>query len=660
MKKLIYLSLFCIFCATSNAQIVESVKWKYSTKQIDNQTAELIFTASIAKGWHLYAMNLPEDGPLPTKFIFEKKTGATLVGNIAAKSKLIEEYDNIFEMTVGFYNSSAIFSQKIKFDAEKGYKVEGYIDFQTCNDEGCIKGSDEFAFEKAGEKGTDELGVSEVSDTTNQVVADESTTSNNTSADIFSPVIEQLTAFNQEAGTTTTSDRSLLVIFLLGLLGGLIAMITPCVWPVIPMTVTFFMKRSDNKTRARKDAVLYALSIVLIYVALGLIITLIFGANALNALSTNAIFNVFLFALLIIFAMSFFGMFEIALPSSWSAKMDEKASNTTGFVSILFMAFVLVIVSFSCTGPIIGFLLVNITSGDFLAPILGMLGFAIALALPFGFFAFFPTLLKNRKKSGSWLNSVKVVLAFVELAFALKFLSVADLAYGWHILDREVFIVLWIMIFACLGLYLFGKLRFPHDDEQETVSVPKFMLGLVSIAFAIYMIPGLWGAPLKSISAFAPPMNTQDFSMYKNHIEAQFSDYELGMTAAKMEKKPVVVDFSGFGCVNCRKMEAAVWTDDKVKKLLENDFILVSLMVDDKKPLPEPIDVEINGVKRKLRTYGDKYSYIQQHKFGANAQPFYVILDENGNPLAGSYAFSENVENFVNFLNLGLNNYKKK
>ncbi|KGN82116.1 thiol:disulfide interchange protein [Porphyromonadaceae bacterium COT-184 OH4590] len=671
MRKLnLLLFAIVIGIVSLSAQMFEPVKWKFSSKNIDDSTVELIFNATIEKGWHLYSMKLPEDGPLPTQFIFESKKGATLEGSVVAKSKLIEEYDKIFEMTLGYYNSSASFSQKIKFNPERGYKVDGYIKFQSCNDEACINGEAPFSFELKGKKTlADEPaaavtndGAIAVTDTAQVVVEVGDAVSSSSTGDIFAPALDKLDKYNKEAGSTSaTAGRSLVWIFFMGMLGGLIALITPCVWPVIPMTVSFFLKRSgENKAQARKDAILYGLGIVIIYVLLGLLITLIFGPNALNALSTNAIFNVFLFVLLIVFAISFFGVFEITLPASWSSKMDAKASSTTGFISIFFMSFVLVIVSFSCTGPIIGFLLVNVTSGGLWAPMLGMLGFAIALAIPFSFFAFFPSLLKSMPKSGGWLNTVKVVLAFIELAFALKFLSVADLAYGWGILDREVFLVLWIVIFALLGFYLLGKLRFPHDDEEDRVSIPKFFLATISLAFAIYMIPGLWGAPLKAVSAFSPPMNTQDFTMYENHLEAHYSDYELGMAAAKVQKKPVVVDFSGFGCVNCRKMEAAVWTDNKVHDKLKNDFILISLMVDDKTPLPEVIEVEENGTKRKLRTLGDKYSYIQRHRFGANAQPFYVILDENGDPMAGSYAFSESVDDFLKFLDFGMRNYKEK
>ena len=665
MRRLsLFLIVLTVSCLSAFAQMFEPVKWKFSTKTIDQSTVELVFSATIDRGWHLYGMKLPDGGPTPTQFVFEGKRGATFEGAVVAKGKLIEEYDKIFEMKLGYYNSSAVFSQKIKFDPERGYKVDGYIKFQSCNDEACINGEAPFKFELKGKKPlADEQADSTHSLATAQIDSAAITgATQQTDTDIFASALDKLDKFNKEAGSTSaTKGRSLLWIFLMGMLGGLIALITPCVWPVIPMTVSFFLKRSgENKAKARQDAVLYGLGIIIIYVMLGLLITLIFGPNALNSLSTNAIFNVFLFALLVVFAISFFGAFEITLPASWSSKMDAKASSTTGFISIFFMSFVLVIVSFSCTGPIIGFLLVNVTSGGLWAPLLGMLGFSIALAIPFGFFALFPTLLKALPKSGGWLNTVKVVLAFIELAFALKFLSVADLAYGWGILDREVFIVLWIIIFAMLGFYLLGKLRFPHDDEEETVSIPKFFMAIISFAFAIYMIPGLWGAPLKAVSAFSPPMHTQDFSLYKNHLEAHYSDYELGMAAAKVQKKPVVVDFSGFGCVNCRKMEAAVWTDDKVFDKLTNDFILISLMVDDKTPLPEPIEVEENGATRKLRTLGDKYSYIQRHRFGANAQPFYVILDENGDPMTGSYAFSESVEDFLKFLDAGMSNYKAR
>ena len=661
MKKINFILAFLTFCSVVSAQIFEPTKWTFSTKQIDNQTIELQFNAKMEKGWHLYAMNMPENGPLPTRFVFETKKGATFIGKVVPKSKLIEEYDKIFEMTVGFYNNSAQFVQKIKINPENGYKIAGYIDYQVCDDAACIKSVQEFLFEQKGTGNSEQSEDTEVAPPAPPEGGELSPPYREGASDIFSPAKAQIDEYNQLFGSTAPSSMSLWLVFAMGLLGGLIALITPCVFPIIPMTVSVFLKRSQSRNRARKEAILYGVSIVFIYVLLGLIITLIFGANALNALSTNAIFNVFLFLLLVVFAISFFGAFELTLPSSWSTKLDAKASSTTGLVSIFFMALVLVVVSFSCTGPIIGTMIVSISNGEFLVPIVVMLGFSIALAIPFGFFAFFPTMLKSLPKSGGWLNTVKVVLAFIELAFALKFLSVADLAYHWHILDREVFVALWIIIFTLLGIYLLGKIRFPHDDKEERVSIPKFFLAVISFAFALYMVPGLWGAPLKATSAFLPPMETQDFSLFKNNLKAQFHDYELGMTAAKMQKKPVVIDFTGAGCVNCRKIEASEWTKDAVFDKLTKDYILISLMVDDKAALPEPKEVVENGVKRKLRTLGDYYSYIQRSRFEANSQPYYVILNENGEPIAGSFTYEDlqKGKSFLEFLNFGLENYKK-
>jgi thiol:disulfide interchange protein DsbD len=468
-------------------------------------------------------------------------------------------------------------------------------------------------------------------------------------SDYWTPVIDELRAFGNQMGKD--GNISLWLIFIAGLVGGFLALFTPCVWPIIPMTVSFFLKRSENKQKGRRDAVLYGFSIIIIYVILGLLITVIFGASALNSMATNAVFNLIFFALLVVFAISFFGAFEITLPSSWSSKLDAKAESTAGFLSILFMAFTLVLVSFSCTGPIIGTLLVEVSStGSLLAPAIGMLGFATALAIPFTFFAFFPSLLKSMPKSGGWLNTVKVVLAFLELALALKFLSVADLAYGWRILDREVFIALWIVIFTLLGFYLLGKIRFPHDSESKHTSVTGTFMAIISLAFAVYMLPGLWGAPLKAMSAFAPPLTTQDFNLYDNEVHAKFDDYELGMKYAAEKGMPVIVDFSGYGCVNCRKMEASVWTHPRVKELLENDYVLITLFVDDKTPLKQPYEVEENDKTRKIRTIGDKWSYLQRVKFGANAQPFYVMLDNEGMPLNNSFSFDENPDNFIRWL----------
>ena len=480
---------------------------------------------------------------------------------------------------------------------------------------------------------------------------------------------------NSDSGLTAEGGQSIWWIFVMGLLGGLLAIFTPCVWPIIPMTVSFFIKRggaAKGTTNAQvvRDAVLYGLSIVIIYVGLGLLVTLIFGASALNALSTNAVVNIIFFLILVLFAASFFGAFEITLPSSWSTALNSKSSNTTGFLSILLMAFTLVIVSFSCTGPIIGTLLVEAAGKSLLAPAMGMLGFAIALALPFSLFAMFPSVLKKLPKSGGWMNTFKVTLAFLELALALKFLSVADLAYGWHILDREVFVSLWIVIFSLLGCYLLGLISFPHDDEdQRKTSVPRLFLAIISLSFAMYMVPGLWGAPLRAISAFAPPMTTQDWVMtpgattgnyqlstvnYKtmtNHGgQITFTDYDEGMAFAKENNMPVFLDFNGFGCVNCRKMEAAVLSKPEVAEHMHK-YVLISLIVDDKTKLEEPITVEENGKTVTLKTIGDKWSHMQRAHYQSNAQPYYVQLDADGNRIVeGSYAYDEDIEKFLNWL----------
>ena len=555
----------------------------------------------------------------------------------------------------------------------------------ACNDETCLPPDNHnFTFDKSAIT----LDASAASTESNEVTAQEPATNNEPAEeagqqteektqpapstptttvtstltnrqDLWAPVIDDLKAFGD--ATISATDTSWLFIFFAGFLGGLIALLTPCVWPMIPMTVSFFLKRTKDRKKAIRDAMTYGVSIIVIYLVMGLLITGIFGASALNDLSTNAIFNIIFFLLLVIFAVSFFGAFELVLPASWTNKLDSKADATTGIISIFFMSFTLVLVSFSCTGPIIGTLLVQAaTMGTAVGPAIGMFGFALALSIPFSLFAIFPNMLQSMPKSGGWLNSVKVVLGFLELALALKFLSVADLAYGWRLLDREVFIVLWIAIFALLGFYLLGKIKFSHDSDLPYVSVPRLFMAIISFAFSIYMIPGLWGAPLKAISAFAPPLYTQDFNLYDSEVHAAFDDYEAGMEYAKKHNKPVIIDFSGYGCVNCRKMEASVWTDPKVKQILENDYVLITLMVDDKTKLPAPMEIEENGRIRKLRTIGDKWSYLQRSKFGANAQPFYVLLDNDGKPLAPSYAFNEDVAEYVRFLQKGLDQYKNK
>lgn len=653
------------------AQMQEPIKFQTELKKISDTEAELVFNATIDAGWHLYSTELPEDGPVSATINFDKLEGAELVGKLTPRGNVVEHFDNMFEMTLRYFENKGTFVQKVKFTGG-AYTLKGYLQYGACNDENCLPPTDvEFNYTGEAQGAADSAQPA----TSNKVAvteplpieeapAVESPTVETTAVsanDLWTPVIDELAAYGQ-AEESNPANQSLWVIFLTGLVGGLVALFTPCVWPIIPMTVSFFLKRSkDDKKKGIRDAWLYGASIVVIYVILGLAVTLIFGASALNALSTNAVFNILFFLMLVVFAASFFGAFEITLPSSWSNAVDSKAEQTTGLLSIFLMAFTLTLVSFSCTGPIIGFLLVEVsTSGNIIGPAVGMLGFAIALALPFTLFAMFPSWLKSMPKSGNWMNVIKVTLGFLELAFALKFLSVADLAYGWHILDRETFLALWIVIFALLGFYLLGKIKFPHDEEEDDkVGVTRFFLAMISLAFAVYMVPGLWGAPLRAISAFAPPAHTQDFVLNKNEMQTHFLDYEEGMAYAKKAGKPVLLDFTGHGCVNCRKMENAVWIDQNVKQIIDNDYVLISLYVDEKAPLPEHITVTENGKERTLRTVGDKWSYLQRVKFGANAQPFYVLVDNEGNPLNKSYSYDEDVAKYIDFLKTGLKNYKK-
>ena len=637
---------------TAFAQIQDPVQFKTELKTISDTEIQIVFTGTIDEGWHVYSTDLPEGGPISATFNTDKMEGLELDGKLIPQGKEIENYDKMFEMNVRYFEDKATFIQKLKVTAAN-YFIEGYLQYGSCNDENCLPPTDiEFSFSGKGAANAPATAPAE------SKKEEPSVSSTISTADYWAPVIDKLNAFGEE--TAQTTNQSWFYIFFAGFIGGLLALFTPCVWPIIPMTVSFFLKRSKDKKKGIRDAWTYGASIVVIYVTLGLAITLIFGASALNALSTNAIFNILFFLMLVVFAASFFGAFEITLPSKWSNAVDSKAEQTSGLLSIFLMAFTLSLVSFSCTGPIIGFLLVEVsTTGSVVAPAIGMLGFALALALPFTLFAMFPSWLKQMPKSGGWMNVIKVTLGFLELAFALKFLSVADLAYGWRILDRETFLALWIVIFGLMGFYLLGKIKFPHDDDDTTVSVPRFFMALCSLAFAVYMVPGLWGAPLKAVSAFAPPMNTQDFNLYKNEVHAQFDDFDAGMEYARRNGKPVMLDFTGYGCVNCRKMELAVWTDSKVSKLIQDDYVLITLYVDNKTPLPENIKVMENGKERTLRTLGDKWSYLQRVKFGANAQPFYVLIDNDGNPLNKSYSYDEDVNKYVDFLETGLNNYKK-
>ena len=676
-------ALLAVFALGASAQMQEPVHVSVQQKQVSPTEVDVIFTAKIDNGWHVYSTGLPSGGPISATVTTEKAEGAQAAGKLQAKGKELSNYDKLFEMKLRYFENAVSFVQRYKITG-KTYHIKGYLEYGACNDQNCLPPTQvEFDFKGNGpanapdakETKTPAQLAKEKADSlaalaaannkteadTTQKAATTAVNSDNDNvaqAGLWAPVVAELQAYNGDQGK---SDNSIFYIFAMGFIGGLLALFTPCVWPIIPMTVSFFLKRSQNKTKGIRDALTYGVSIIVIYVALGLAVTAAFGPSALNSLSTNAVFNILFCLLLIVFALSFFGWFEIRLPDKWGNAVDSKASSTSGILSIFLMAFTLALVSFSCTGPIIGFLLVQVsTSGSIMGPGIGMLGFAVALALPFTLFALFPTWLKKAPKSGSWMNTIKVVLGFIELAFALKFFSVADLAYGWHLLDREVFLSIWIALFFLLGLYLIGRLKFASDQgSSDAMPVPCVMLGLVSFAFAIYMVPGLWGAPCKAVSAFAPPMNTQDFNLYHNEVRAQYDSYEEGMAAAAAQGKPVLIDFTGFGCVNCRKMEAAVWTDPQVADKLTKEYVLISLYVDDKKPLPEPIEVTENGQKRTLRTVGDKWSYLQRSKFGANAQPFYVAVNNEGKPIARSYSYDENISHYMDFLNQGLTNYKK-
>lgn len=674
MKRLLPLLFTLIVCAAQSFG-ASQVKWSYKVVGDNTESPTLEITASVAPGFHLYSQDNPEGGGVPLSFRFNL-TGCRTNGGVKANKAYTKAYDDILMVDEHYYTGTVKFTQKLTPTAKEwSAKVE--IGGQTCDDSGCYRIDEYHAFkgtaplpvnakEEPGKADNENAADAQAAadsisgmpaDTLQQAVA--ATTLPATTDQLWANVEKEMQTYDDSA-TPESEGRSLWYIFIAGFIGGLIALVTPCVWPMIPMTVSFFLKSNKSRRKSIISAVIYGISIIVIYVALGLIVTAIFGASALNDLATSAGFNIAFFILLVIFAFSFMGGFEITLPAKWSNKMDSKVDSTTGYLSIFFMAFTLCLVSFSCTGPIIGTLLVEAAaSSNIVSPAIGMLGFAIALALPFSLFAIFPTMLKSAPKSGGWMNTVKVVLGFLELALALKFLSVADLAYGWRILDREVFVSLWIVIFALLGIYLLGKIRLPHDDKVEKVGITRFMLGLISLAFAVYMLPGLWGAPLKSVSAFAPPIYTQDFNLYTGDVHAQTSDFDEGMKMAAELNKPVLVDFSGYGCVNCRKMEAAVLTDSEIKNTIDNDYVMITLMVDDKKELPAPITIkEKDGRERTLRTYGDKWSYLQRSKFGANAQPYYVILNKEGKPLNHPFVYEEDVPKFRKFLKLGIERFK--
>ncbi len=695
-KRLHTLFIIIVAAVACWAQMPEPVHFTMSQKINDKGQLEISFQGTIDDGWHIYGSNFEDGGPTRATITLEKQEGATLAGKLRTIGDAHRSIDPMFGIEVETLEKKVTYVQTFDLTAET-YEVVGYLTYGACNDENCIPPTTlEFSFNgtapakavapaptkaenpapaaKPTEPKKEETPAptpaaeeapapaAEGDSVMPLIPLTPATKAADAENDLWAPVTDLL----QSDDNVTQGDSSLWWIFLMGMAGGLIALLTPCVWPIIPMTVSFFLKRSkDDRKKGIRDAITYGISIIVIYVTLGLLVTSFMGASALNAMSTNAVFNIFFFLLLVLFGLSFLGGFELTLPSSWSNAVDSKAEKTTGLLSIFLMAFTLTLVSFSCTGPIIGFLLVEVgASGSILSPTMGMLGFAIALALPFTLFALFPTMLKSAPRSGNWMNSIKVMLGFLELAFALKFLSVADLAYGWGILDREVFLCLWIVIFAMAGLYMLNIIRLPHDEDEYNemgevelrprTGIVRLCIGMGCLAFAIYMVPGLWGAPCKAVSAFAPPVNTQDFNLHSQEVKPRFDDYDMAMAYAKEKNMPVMLDFTGYGCVNCRKMEAAVWTDPGVAEIINNSYILVTLHVDDKTPLPEPIIVNENGTERKLRTVGDRWSYLQRYKFGANAQPFYVLLSPDGKPLAPSYSYNEDVAAYTQWLKDGL------
>ena len=686
------LTLYIFIYTVALAQFQNPVAFSVTQKQTGDNVLEVVFQGTIDAGWHVYGTDIADGGPTRAELTLEKQKGLKPDGKLRAAGKVQKKMDEMFGMEVSYMEGTASFVQRFTI-TEPEYEVAGYLTYGACNDENCIPPTNvEFGFKgtaspKSSPEGKDLQKAepsepSQSSDISEDSESSESSENSNRMAqdsvsslplgaeeEAWSPVVSELKAF-EEGNSSLPAREGWVGSFLLGLLGGLIALLTPCVWPIIPMTVSFFLKRAEDKRKGIRDAITYGISIVVIYVLLGLLVTLIFGASALNALSTNAVFNIFFCLMLLVFGASFLGGFEITLPSSWTNAVDKKSGSTTGLLSIFLMAFTLSLVSFSCTGPIIGFLLVEVgTSGSLLAPTIGMLGFALALALPFTLFAMFPAWLKQMPKSGNWMNCIKVCLGLLEIAFALKFFSVADLAYGWHLMDREVFLSLWIVIFALMGAYLIGWIRFPHDEDEydemgeviqrPRTSVTRFFMALAAFAFALYMVPGLWGASCKAVSAFSPPMSTQDFRLGDASVEARFNDYDEGMRYAKAHKMPVMLDFTGYGCVNCRKMEAAVWTDPQVAQLMKEEYVLITLYVDEKTPLAEKLMVQENGQSVTLRTVGDRWSYLQRSKFGANAQPFYVLLNNEGHPLTASYSYNEDVQAYVAFLEEGLRRYRQ-
>lgn len=677
MKKFTAITLFMLISISGFTQILKPVKWSFSSESISEKEAYIVLTADIEDGWHVYSQYIAEGGPIPTAINFNKSADYKLIGKTSEAPKAISAFDNNFGMQISWHEHKVTFKQKIGLKKPE-VKIRGTLEFMVCNDKQCLP-PEEIEFNV-----TIKGGESQTIASTTTVVANPISTPKIAEKDsVVKTITANSTKINENLVQNISSKPSLWAIFLAGFVGGLLALIMPCIFPMLPLTVSYFTKKAGSRRKAISHAAIYGLSIIVIYVALGMIITLAFGSDALNELASNGIFNFLFFLLLMVFAVSFFGAFEINLPSSWINKIDAQ-SDKGGLVGLFFMAFALALVSFSCTGPIIGTLLVQAASmGELMGPAIGMLGFSLALAIPFTLFASFPSLLKTLPKSGGWLNSVKVTLGFIELALAFKFLSNVDLAYHWEFLDREVFLVLWIVIFAMMGFYLLGKLKFSHDSDLPYITIPRLFLSIITLAFTVYMIPGLWGAPLKAISAWLPPQTTQDFDLYTNTLSSPeikqdtvkkkyaglfkaphnldaFFDYEQGLAYAKQQNKPVLIDFTGHSCVNCRKMEASVWSEAEVLKRLKKDYVLISLYVDDKTDLPENEQYVSKFSGKKIKTIGNKWSDFQAATFQTNSQPYYVLVNNEGKLLVPPQAFNLDVKNYVSFLDSGLTAYQNK
>jgi len=676
------LGFLLLVSVSTFSQIQDHINWAYSIKKLNATEAELIFKATIDKGWHLYGQYFEAGGPIRLEFKFEKSDNFKTSGKVIESPAPKEVFDEIFEIKVQYFENNATFTQKIKILKPEAFTIKGSLSGQICLDDGaCIMVNEDFEFKFKAEGLKESSQVQ--SDTAKTKLPEKIDTIIATNISSTDSIGVSETPVNN-GPQSSSQNSSLWLFFWISFGAGLLAILTPCVFPMIPMTVSFFMHGGKSKTKAKFEALFYGFSIILIYTVIGTLVAFTLGPSFANFLSTHWLPNIFFFLIFMVFAASFFGMFEIVLPS-WMVNKADLQVDKGGIWGPFFMAFTLVLVSFSCTGPIVGAVLVQSAGGQFLTPIVGMLGFSLAFALPFTLFAFFPSWLSNLPKSGGWLNTVKVVLGFIELALGLKFLSMADLTYHWHLLDREVFLAFWIVIFLLLGVYFLGKLKFVHDDDVKHVTVPRLLLAIITFSFVVYMIPGLWGAPLKALSGYIPPMTTQDFDINKiarensggsnlkttlcdkpkygeflhlpHGIDGYF-DWEQGLACAKSQNKPVFIDFTGHGCANCRKMEENVWVDTRVLERLKRDFVVVSLYVDDKTELPESEWIKTPEGKGK-KTIGAKYSYIQETKFKANSQPHYIILDKDGNQLGSPKFFDLNKDKFVEFLDNGLNLFKK-